>query len=171
MTRKKTGDDESQLFLDAVRDVKRIRHPGPELHQRTARPAVVRTGGPSPDQNARNETSEGAGFTRSGVQLSILRKLRREQIPIEDELDLHGYSSAEAGARLRAFLACARRPERQRAVRIIHGKGHGSPDGKSVLKQKTQEWLREDDGVLAFCPAPPSGGGSGAVNVLLRKKS
>ena len=66
------------------------------------------------------------------------------------------------------FLASARR-SRQTCVRIVHGKGHGSPGKKPVLKQKVYHWLCLRDEVLALSPARPCDGGSGAAYVLLKK--
>jgi DNA-nicking Smr family endonuclease len=172
MSEHTNNEDEFQLFLDAVRDVKRIEHRLADLSPkrlRTAPEPQARVVEQEPESSSSSITAE-TGFFRTGVQVSVLRKLRRGQIPIEYELDLHGYSSPEAEARLRGFLLAARSPERQTAVRIIHGKGSGSPGGKPVLKSKTQQWLRECDEVLAFCAAGPSEGGSGAVLVLLKKR-
>jgi DNA-nicking Smr family endonuclease len=162
-------EDEAQLFLESVKDVKQMKHGIAELTIRqTATPTVRR---PVPaDEDSQADAFDADSFLRSGVQTAIVRRLRRGQIPIEDELDLHGFTSREAELKLRAFLLSARVPNRQRGVRIIHGRGHGSPDGKSVLKGKTRQWLREYDAVLAFCPAESAHGGAGAVHVLLKKK-
>ena len=155
--------DEGELFLDAVKDVTPLKHGIAEVTTRQwATPAAADQRGPVPDG--------GDSFVRSGLQTNVVRRLRRGQIPIEVELDLHGFTSREAELKVHAFLLSARVPNRQRGVRIIHGRGHGSPDGKSVLKGKTQQWLREYDAVLAFCPAESAHGGAGAVHVLLKKK-
>jgi len=157
-------DDEAESFLKAVRDVKRLEHNIAErqLAGRDRRAPISRV----PEIEAPSITA----FTRSGVQKTVLKKLRKGQIPIEEELDLHGYTTREAQSVLRAFLLKAGRAGRSRAVRVIHGKGLGSPNGDSVLKSKTQEWLQESETVLAFCSAASESGGSGAVHVLLRKK-
>mgnify|MGYP000529554294 CR=1 FL=1 len=39
---------------------------------------------------------------------------------------------------------------RRRCVKIIHGKGRGSDGRQPVLKQKTNQWLRQREEVLAF---------------------
>jgi len=60
--------------------------------------------------------------TADGVQISILRKLRRGQYRVQAEIDLHGLTVAEAKVVLRDFLAEAL--HRQfKCVRIIHGQG------------------------------------------------
>ncbi|HEY2381769.1 MAG TPA: Smr/MutS family protein [Terriglobia bacterium] len=170
MTQREKEEQEAQLFLDAVKEVKRIKHRLVERSNGPSGDAPAYTRAvPARDDSDKSSPDE-SSFLRSGVQLNVLRKLRKGHFPIEGELDLHGYSSAEAEPELRAFLLAARSPDRQRSVRVIHGKGHGSPNGTSVLKQKTQHWLRECDAVLAFCPARPADGGSGALYVLLRKR-
>ena len=156
MTQRNKEDEEAQLFLDAVKDVKRMEH-------RLAGVGSRRIDAPAPRQVEAEPISDEGTFLRDGVQMGVLRKLRRGHIPVEEQLDLHGCSSAEAEVELQAFIRTARRPDRQRAVRIIHGKGLG------VLKEKTRDWLRQQEGVLAFCPAGADAGGTGAVHVLLRK--
>jgi DNA-nicking Smr family endonuclease len=37
------------------------------------------------------------------------------------------------------------------------------------LKNRVNAWLQQLDAVLAFCSARPADGGSGAVNILLRR--
>jgi DNA-nicking Smr family endonuclease len=172
MTKRSKEEDEAQLFLDSVKGLRPLKHGIAELRTtQLATPAVVGQRGPVPaDLDSQTDTSGADSFARSGVQTNVVRRLRRGQIPIEDELDLHGFTSREAELKLRAFLLNARVPNRQRGVLIIHGRGHGSPNGKSVLKDKTRQWLREYDAVLAFCPAESARGGAGAVHVLLRKK-
>jgi DNA-nicking Smr family endonuclease len=54
-----------------------------------------------------------------------------------------------------------------RCVRIVHGKGLGSPGREPILKRLVLGWLSQSKAVLAFCHARPSDGGSGAVVVLL----
>jgi DNA-nicking Smr family endonuclease len=52
-------------------------------------------------------------------------------------------------------------------VRIIHGKGHGSPGKEPVLKSRVRRWLVQKNEVLAFVQARASDGGAGALIVLL----
>ena len=56
----------------------------------------------------------------------------------------------------------------KRCVRVIHGKGLGSPGKLSILKQLSRGWLAQREEILAFCQAGPYEGGSGALLVLLR---
>ncbi|MNN75329.1 putative DNA endonuclease SmrA [compost metagenome] len=56
-----------------------------------------------------------------------------------------------------------------RCVRVIHGKGIGSPDKLPVLKGKVRSWLVQKEEVIAFVQARESLGGAGALMVLLRQ--
>jgi DNA-nicking Smr family endonuclease len=54
-----------------------------------------------------------------------------------------------------------------RCVRVVHGKGHGSPGRQPVLKGKVQRWLGQSAEVVAFAQASGPQGGAGALIVLL----
>lgn len=106
-------------------------------------------------------------FLRNGISAQHLKKLRRGHWVVQDHLDLHGLTSPEARALTAEFLAhCVRKG--LRCVRIVHGKGLGSPNREPVLKKKVAGWLAQRDEVLAYCQAPQADGGGGAVLVLLR---
>ena len=53
-------------------------------------------------------------------------------------------------------------------MRVIHGKGNGSPGREPVLKAKVKNWLAQKTEVMAFAQARASDGGHGALIVLLR---
>ncbi len=117
--------------------------------------------------SAELETGEELLFQRPGLQHSVLRKLRRGQFSVGAQLDLHGMTVAVARVALGEFLYDCRR-NTVRCVRIIHGKGRGSRNKGPVLKGKVNHWLMQRDEVLAFCSAPRTDGGTGAVYVLLK---
>jgi len=106
-------------------------------------------------------------FMRAGLQKTVMRKLKRGQYRIGDEIDLHGYSVTEARPALAHFLQRAVTDD-IRCVRIIHGKGNNS-NQQPIIKNKVNAWLRQSHHVLAFCSAKKQDGGTGAVYVLLRK--
>ena len=106
-------------------------------------------------------------FLRNGLSTQHLKKLRRGHWIIQDHLDLHGLTVPEARALMVEFLAhCV--SAGLRCVRIVHGKGLSSPNREPVLKKKVAVWLAQRDEILAYCQAPRTEGGSGAVLVLLR---
>lgn len=105
-------------------------------------------------------------FLRPGMSPKVLKDLRRGRWVVQAELDLHGMNRAEARQQIAIFLAeCT--SHRRRCVRIIHGKGHGSPGRIPVLKRLVLGWLAQRQEVLAYCQARNSDGGSGALIVLL----
>jgi len=112
-------------------------------------------------------TDDGLSFRREGVGSDVVNRLRRGHWAIQGELDLHGLRRDEARDALAGFL----RESRQRGwrcLRVVHGKGHGSPGRQPVLKAKAQRWLGQSAEVLAFTQASGPQGGAGALIVLLK---
>lgn len=107
-------------------------------------------------------------FSRPGIQKKALRKFRQGKIPIEAELDLHGMTIEQARQQLAHFIERSQ-AYGQRCVRVIHGKGLSSQDGRAVLKSKVNHWLQQHSAVMAFSSAQIADGGTGAVYVLLRR--
>jgi DNA-nicking Smr family endonuclease len=172
------SEDERHLFRQTVGPVRRLRHdkvmhgalraaPYP-AQTRLDEQRVVRDLLSYEHDPAELETGEELVYARSGLQHSLLRRLKRGQFSVGAVLDLHGMTVAMAREALGAFLTDTRRAG-IRCVRIIHGKGRGSRFGQPVLKQKLNLWLRQRDEVLAFCSTRPVDGGTGAVYVLLKR--
>lgn len=112
-------------------------------------------------------TDDGLSFHRPGVGPDVVTRLRRGHWSIQGELDLHGMRRDEAREQLSAFMREAAR-RGWRCLRVVHGKGHGSPGRQPVLKAKVQRWLGQRAEVLAFAQASAPMGGAGALIVLLR---
>jgi DNA-nicking Smr family endonuclease len=106
-------------------------------------------------------------FLRNGVSSMTLRKLRRGHWRVQDSLDLHGLSSDAARKLLVEFLHDATQ-RGLHCVCVVHGKGWHTQGGEGILKIRTRHWLTQCAPVLAFCEAPSSAGGGGAVWVLLK---
>ncbi|MBY0270147.1 MAG: Smr/MutS family protein [Burkholderiales bacterium] len=115
------------------------------------------------------ESGEELLFLRNGISAQQLKKLRRGHWVVQDHLDLHGLTTPQARVLTAEFLAHCMR-EGLRCVRIVHGKGLGSPNREPVLKKKVAGWLAQRDEVLAYCQAPQADGGGGAVLVLLKAR-
>lgn len=114
----------------------------------------------------RLEGGDEPSYLRPSLASSVLRDLRRGRWIIQDETDLHGLNREEARTLLGNFLAHSLK-RGIRCVRIIHGKGLGSPGKQAVLRRLVRGWLMQRNEVLAYCQAKPQDGGEGAVIVLL----
>ncbi len=112
------------------------------------------------------DTDDALSFRRDGIGADVLRRLRRGQWTLQGEIDLHGLTRDTAREALAAFIVNATL-RGTRCVRVVHGKGIGSPGRMPVLKSKVRAWLVQNDRVIAFVQAPPSQGGHGALLVLL----
>ena len=112
------------------------------------------------------DTDEALSYRRTGMGLDVIRQLRRGRWSLQGQLDLHGLRSDEARVALGQFLREAHKVG-WRCVRVVHGKGLGSPGKTPVLKAKVQRWLVQKNEVLAFVQARASDGGAGALVVLL----
>lgn len=112
------------------------------------------------------DVDDAMSFRRPGIGTDVTRRLRAGEWSIQQQLDLHGMRSDEAREALGAFIRTANK-RGVRCVRVVHGKGLGSPGKQPVLKTKTQRWLIQKNEVLAFVQAKPAEGGAGALVVLL----
>src|SRR5688572_2025384 len=167
--------EDAELFRDAIGEVRRIEleptvpertRPAPEprrlrIDEAEALREAQDLSGPAPVL----EGDEIQAWRRPEVGERELRRLRRGEFAVQDELDLHHLRAQDAEMLLKAFLNEARAGSRQ-CVRIIHGKGLRS-EGAPVLKQMVDRLLRLRGDVLAFASAPAAQGGAGAVLVLL----
>lgn len=106
-------------------------------------------------------------FARAGIQQKVQKKLRRGELPIEEELDLHGYTVNEAKIAIQDFFHECKR-QHIRYIRIIHGKGYRSEQKIPVLKTHVAYWLPQHSDVLAFSSAQARDGGTGAIYVILK---
>jgi DNA-nicking Smr family endonuclease len=112
------------------------------------------------------DTDDALSFRRDDIGAEVVRKLRRGVWTIQAHLDLHGLRREEARDKLNEFVFQAKRSG-MRCVRIVHGKGNGSPGREPVLKNKVKSWLVQKKEVIGFTQARASDGGAGAVLVLL----
>ena len=113
------------------------------------------------------DTDDQLSFRRPGVGTDVAQKLRRGKWSIQKQVDLHGLRSDEAREVLTTFIRDAHK-QGIRCVRVVHGKGLGSPGKTPVLKDKVHRWLVQKAEVVAFVQAQPAQGGAGALVVLLQ---
>jgi DNA-nicking Smr family endonuclease len=169
---------EQRLFEQAVGPVHRLKDrglaeldrplPAPLPRQREADERSVLREALSDEMDVERllETDEGLSFRRRGVGPDVLNRLRRGEWTIQAQVDLHGLRREEARERLSDFLREAAR-QGFRCVRVVHGKGLGSPGREPVLKGKVRAWLVQKSDVIAFTQARAAEGGAGALVVLL----
>jgi DNA-nicking Smr family endonuclease len=178
MKRKSKGapvisSEDAELFREAIGEVRRIEAPEPAPLPPPPPPRARRF--EEDEIEALRESRQGGevpiegdellAWRREHVSERTLKRLRRGEYAVQDELDLHHLRAADAEQLLKAFLGEARAGSRQ-CVRIIHGKGLRS-EGAPVLKTLVDRVLRLRGDVLAFASAPAAQGGAGAVLALL----
>ena len=176
MSNDSTKNEEESLFLSEMKGVTPLKpdnkvkirkKPKNPLRENIDDSEVLAIDDVFSDSETFEECPDILSFSRSGLQHSVLKKLRQGKQPIEHVLDLHGLTVAEARKTLQAFLGECE-ASGLRHVIIVHGKGFRSKD-KPVIKPMVNRWLRAVDNVLAFHSAQPKDGGNGAVYVLLKK--
>ena len=98
-----------------------------------------------------------------------LRSSLRDLLGITPTLDLHGLGVKDALATTAEFVRHAQ-AQGDLIVRIVYGKGHGSPGGKGVLRDVIPHWLENDGSefVERYQRLPDESGADGSVKVFLR---
>jgi DNA-nicking Smr family endonuclease len=172
-------DRERRLFELAVgpvlplRATNRAQHPllpaSPEPLQRQRDEAQVMREALSDEFDVETllHTDELLSYRVPRLGPDVVRKLREGRWSIQRQIDLHGLRTDEAREALGRFI----RESHQhglRCVRVVHGKGLGSPGRTPVLKGRVLRWLVQKHEVMAFVQARPADGGAGALVVLLR---
>ncbi len=171
------SEEERALFLEAAAGAKplaldRVHHEPPappaipRQRWRDERAALAESLRPAA-LDLSLEGGDEPAFLRPGLARTVLRDLRRGRWVVQDQLDLHGATREEARRLLAGFLADALL-RGLRCVRIVHGKGLGSPGREPVLKGLVKGWLMHRTEVLAYCQARATDGGAGALVALLK---
>ncbi|MDR2199026.1 MAG: Smr/MutS family protein [Deltaproteobacteria bacterium] len=105
-----------------------------------------------------------------GLPEKLIRSLKDGILPVEDRLDLHGFSLTAAKEALSRFISESSFFGKK-TVLVIHGRGLRSPGKTPVLKSNLEDLLLKSHirkYILAFSSARPCDGGTGASYVLLR---
>jgi DNA-nicking Smr family endonuclease len=173
------AEQQRRLFADSVGPVRplpphgrakpSLPRPAPQARQRQLdeQAALAQSMSDEVDIETLLLTDDGLSFRRAGVGPDVITRLRRGHWAVQAEIDLHGLRRDEARDALAAFVRGAAL-RGQRCLRVVHGKGHGSPGRQPVLKARVQRWLGQSAAVVAFTQASAPQGGAGAVLVLLR---
>ena len=156
MARRRTSDDEQQLFLDALGDIRPLRTRTRVISQPVAK-------GPRPLPPPKPPTFvDRAADPIGGHRAADLRRGRTEP---EAKIDLHGMSQDRAYRALIGFLKKAHTEDR-RVVLVVTGKG-------GVLRSALPLWLGQTELeplVSGVAEAHVKHGGGGAFYVSLRRK-
>jgi DNA-nicking Smr family endonuclease len=173
------SDADRALFEEAIGPVRR--HVAVEPVQQMPRPA------PEPRQfeldearvleelmtmqidPAEMEVGEELSYLRDGYRPDILKRLKRGNYSVQDEIDLHQMTAEVARMAISGFLAEAHQRGLQ-CVKLIHGKGLRSRAAGPVIKRLVDRMLRQRDDVIAFASARAEQGGTGAALILLKHK-
>lgn len=170
------SDADSALFREAIGDITPIKQASMLHNKPEAKAKPKKQADPSPSSQSLYdsefeenllERGDELFFARPQVSNTTLKKLRRGQIKIDEEFDLHGMTVEMARTALQEFLDDCHDYSWQ-CVIIIHGKGIGSDSKKPIIKNKVNNWLRQRNDVLAFCSATQADGGTGAIYLLLK---
>jgi len=105
----------------------------------------------------------------NGMGADALKRLALGKPAVSQNLDLHGMTRNQAIMTLeetcQTLIA-----DKKRVLRVIHGRGLHSPEGRGIIKQAVYDYLRcgaLSGYVLAAIPCPKSAGG--ACLILLRR--
>jgi len=103
------------------------------------------------------------------MPIGEIRKLVRAALGIMPTLDLHGLGVQEALRETEQFLRDAQEAELG-SVRIVYGKGHGSPGRRGVLREVIPRWLDTDGRafVRRYERRPDASGADGGMIVWVR---
>ncbi len=169
----KYSEDDASLWQEMTKDVKPLEgksmkmppHERPKRQKEDIRAKPRKSSEPAQPQTSRPKKA------RTGTDLDKRtdERLRRGQMPIEAQLDLHGMTQDEAYAALGPFILCSYE-QGKRCVLVITGKGKTGP---GILKKRVPEWLTDTDlqpAILKTYPAKPKDGGAGALYVYLRRQ-
>jgi DNA-nicking Smr family endonuclease len=159
--------DATPLSVDRVHFEAELPAPIPRQHLADERTALQETLTAPIALEDRLEGGDEANYLRVGLSRQILKDLRSGRWVMQSEIDLHGLSRDQARLALGEFLA-ASLASGNRCVRVIHGKGIGSPGRFGVLRTLVRGWLSRRAEVLGYCQARPNDGGDGALYVLLQ---
>jgi len=99
------------------------------------------------------------------IDRRVLGLLDEAPFPAQYEIDLHGYTVDEAAYAITNLFQIIRE-KRLTHIRITHGIGRHSKDGKPLLKAYVNRWLKNNPDIVAFASARRSDGGAGVVNAV-----
>jgi len=121
---------------------------------------------PAPPRHGQGELHHGKA---PGLDRRSADRLKKGEMEIEADLDLHGLTQDMAHAQLTAFIQRCWVAQR-RCVLVVTGKG---AQGFGILRAQVPRWLNQSplrERILGFSYAQPRHGGDGALYVLIRRQ-
>jgi DNA-nicking Smr family endonuclease len=117
-----------------------------------------------------SDTPEYISWARPHMRRDIIDKLHRGDYSVQDTIDLHGLTLAEAEESLSCFFRQAIQ-KRLFCIKVIHGRGLRSPQGP-VLKEALKRFLHRSFSkwILAYATAKQCDGGLGATYIILKSR-
>ena len=106
-------------------------------------------------------------YAHASISAQLFKKVFQSPFKASQTLDLHHHSGEKAYSACQLFLQTAFTHQHRRC-RLICGFGHHS-QGQSLLKGVCVYVLQHTPFVLAYRSATPTTGGTGAIDVYLRK--
>jgi len=175
---RRLSDEEIALWTEVARGLSR--RPGASLPTPSRPPASDPTpaSAPPPAETRAPRRPPAVAPPILPIERRLRRQLARGRGAIDDAIDLHGLTQAEAHQAMRGFLRHAQ-ARGARLVIVVTGKGGPLGDEepwgreRGVLRRLAPHWLREPDlrsVVLGFEEAGRAHGGSGALYVRLRRR-
>jgi DNA-nicking Smr family endonuclease len=179
---RRLSDEEIVLWIAVAKSVARrkgAKLPSPRKVEPP--PVVAAVAAPEPEKWRANPTPKvAAPPPLAPLERRLKKQLARGRSAIDQSIDLHGMTQAEAHQALRGFLLYAQ-AQGDRLVLVVTGKGAPKARGleasgfdePGVLRRIVPHWLHAADlrgTVLGFEEAGRTHGGSGALYVRLRRR-
>jgi DNA-nicking Smr family endonuclease len=180
--RRELSDEERALWTGVVRSITPLRRSAKAAEpEESPRPTGKKTHGPAPSRP--HEPVLRAKSSANTPALAPLGRRLKQRVargrdPIDDRIDLHGYTQKQAHAALLRFLQRAQ-ADSARIVLVVTGKGSARGERnpgseRGVLKRQVPMWLSLPEFrsfVVGFEDAHVGHGGEGALYVRLRRPS
>jgi DNA-nicking Smr family endonuclease len=178
---RRLSDEEIDLWIAVAKSV--ARRKGAKLpNQRKIEPSPVEVAAAAPEPEKRRASPAPKAAPPpplAPLERRLKKQLARGRSAIDQSIDLHGMTQAEAHHALRGFLLYAQ-AQGDRLVLVVTGKGAPKAKGfessgfdePGVLRRIVPHWLHAADLrtiVLGFEEAGRAHGGSGALYVRLRR--
>ena len=177
---RRLSDEEIDLWIAVAKSVSRRKGAKLPSPRKIEPPPVEAAAAPEPERRRASPAPKALRpLPLAPLEKRLKKQLARGRSAIDQSIDLHGMTQAQAHQALRGFLVYAQ-AQGDRLVLVVTGKGapkatelHSSRfDEPGVLRRIVPHWLHAPDMraiVLGFEEAGRAHGGSGALYVRLRR--